>query len=314
MVPPRSGMADVAVLGGSALGVAVDAEAHVDLVHRLHSIHRLHQAVTGLAGQPGVDMRAMGETHEIGQGIDPVPANLKRRLGIVGPRPSYRQQAASLLAAVASHAALDGRRARGLRAPRVLMAVLAGDLVDAGVDAVAERDRLVDVVARRPRPLGKSDHAEPADEHQQRQREQGAVEIEVHFKSGSAFSEALTQPSAAAAAYVPARRVPTKQPSHAKSTGSRALRSSPRRRQTNRGFQTTNAKRTNIALGVHQEKVMAAEEFSFSLKAGAFGSFASLWVGKLRPCRAARRAALRRAPRFPTARARRLWAGAEDDI
>src|ERR1700688_640698 len=62
-------MADVAVLGGSALGVAVDAEPHVDLVHRLYSFHRLHRAMAGLTGEAGVDMRAMGKAYEVGQGV-----------------------------------------------------------------------------------------------------------------------------------------------------------------------------------------------------------------------------------------------------
>src|SRR5882724_7429660 len=52
-------VADVAVLRGSALGVAVDAEAHVDLMDRLYSFHRFDRAMTGLARQAGVDMRPM---------------------------------------------------------------------------------------------------------------------------------------------------------------------------------------------------------------------------------------------------------------
>ena len=47
---------------------------------------------------------------------------------------------------VAAHASLDRGHARELRAPRVGVAELAVDLVRAGVDQVAEEDRL----ARRP--------------------------------------------------------------------------------------------------------------------------------------------------------------------
>src|ERR1700682_6619198 len=55
MVPLALVMADVAVLSGPALGMAVYAESHVALMHRLYSFHRFHWTVAALAGHPGVD-------------------------------------------------------------------------------------------------------------------------------------------------------------------------------------------------------------------------------------------------------------------
>src|SRR5437899_10172677 len=124
-------MADVAVLGGSALGVAVDAEAHVDLMHRLYPFHRLDRSMTSLASEAGIDVRTMGKADEVGQRIDPVPANFEIGLGVIGPGTSHRHQSTAFLAAVASHTALHRRDARCRGTPRILMAILAGDLIDA---------------------------------------------------------------------------------------------------------------------------------------------------------------------------------------
>src|SRR6185437_4646234 len=117
-------MADVAVLGGPALGMAVDAEPHVDLMHRLYSFHRLHRPMTGLAGYARVDMRPMGKAYKLGQLIDPIPANFEIGLRGIGPGPGHRQQATGFLAAMASHAALHRRYSRGRRPPGILVAVL----------------------------------------------------------------------------------------------------------------------------------------------------------------------------------------------
>src|SRR5271163_4334598 len=133
-------MADVTVLRRPAFGVAGDTEPHVDLMHRLNPFHRLDRAMAGLASDAGVDMWPMGKAHEVGQRIDPVPANFEIGLRGIGPRTGHRQQPAVLLAAMASHAALHRGHTRARRAPRVLMAILAGDLVDPGVDAMAEGD------------------------------------------------------------------------------------------------------------------------------------------------------------------------------
>src|SRR5438477_174563 len=48
-----------AVEGGFALGVAIDAEAHVDFINWHDAIHRLDRSVAALALDSGVDMRVM---------------------------------------------------------------------------------------------------------------------------------------------------------------------------------------------------------------------------------------------------------------
>src|SRR5579864_5515137 len=185
-------MADVAVLGCSALGVAVDAKPHVDLMHRLYPFHRLDRSMTSLASEAGIDMRTMGKAYEVGQRIDPVPADLEIGLGVIGPGTGHRQQSTAFLAAMASHTALHWRHARGRGAPRILVAILAGDFVDPGVDAMAEGDGLLDVEARGPRPLRESDHAHSGGEHRERERKQCAVQIQVHLKSGKALPSLCT--------------------------------------------------------------------------------------------------------------------------
>src|ERR1700676_1720781 len=91
MVPLALVMADVAVLSGPALGMAVYAEPHVDLMHRLYSFHRFHRTMAALAGHPCGYMGAMGKAHEVGQRVDPVPADLEIRLFGIGPRTGHRQ-------------------------------------------------------------------------------------------------------------------------------------------------------------------------------------------------------------------------------
>ena len=48
-----------AVERGFALGMAIDAKAHVDFINRHDAIHRLDRSVTALALDSGVDMRVM---------------------------------------------------------------------------------------------------------------------------------------------------------------------------------------------------------------------------------------------------------------
>ena len=67
---------------------------------------------------------------------------------------------------MASDALGDRRRTRALGAACIFMAVLAGNLVDAGVDAMAEGNRLFDIGARRPRTLGKCQRAESEDQQE----------------------------------------------------------------------------------------------------------------------------------------------------
>ena len=143
-----------AVERGVALGVAIDAEAHVDFMHGNDAIHRIDWSVTALALNSGVDMRVMREADEVGQRVDAVPVDLERRLRVVGPWTSDRLDSTlGDSVAVASDASRDRRHA-GLRGSRrVGMAVLTWDLVDPGVDSMAERDWLMDVGARRPWPF-----------------------------------------------------------------------------------------------------------------------------------------------------------------
>lgn len=72
------------------LSMAIYAESHVDLFDRNHTIHVLHIAVAVLACDSSIDMRPMGKLHKIRQNIDPVPADFKRRLRVVSPRPGNR--------------------------------------------------------------------------------------------------------------------------------------------------------------------------------------------------------------------------------
>src|SRR5437870_4838819 len=138
-------MADKTVLRGAALSVTIDAKAHVDFVHRHHPIHRLDRTVALLASNARPDMGFMHEFHEVGQGIDPIPANLERWLMVIGPRLRDRLDSAEQSAAVTADTARHRRHPGGGRPAGVLMAVLAGNLVDAGMDAMAEWNGLLDV-------------------------------------------------------------------------------------------------------------------------------------------------------------------------
>ena len=133
--------------------------------------------MTFLALHARVDVRPMRKTHEIRQRVDAVPSNLERRLGIIGPWPRHRLDAADESRAMASDASRDGRNTRALRAARILVAVLTRNLVDAGVDAMAEGNRLFDIGARRPRTLGKGQRAESEDQQDNSKREQGPVHV-----------------------------------------------------------------------------------------------------------------------------------------
>ena len=79
-----------AVQRGFALGMAIDAKAHVDFINRHDAIHRLDRSVTALALDSGVDMRVMREADEVGQRVHAVPLDFERRLRVVGPWTSDR--------------------------------------------------------------------------------------------------------------------------------------------------------------------------------------------------------------------------------
>jgi len=153
-----------AVQRGFALGMAIDAEAHVDFINRHDAIHGLDRSVTALALDSGVNMRVMREADEVGERVYAVPLDFERRLRVVGPWTSDRLDSTfGDSVAVASDASRDRWNARLRRSRRVGMAVLTWNLVDAGVDSMTERDRLTDIRARRPWPFGERDHSAPED-------------------------------------------------------------------------------------------------------------------------------------------------------
>jgi len=147
-----------------ALGVAIDTKSHVDFMDRYDSIHILHIAVTLLALNSRVDVWAMREANEIRQRVHPVPSNLEWRLLLIGPRTRDRRDSTGESGAMTSDASRDRRNSRGLRASRILVTILARNFIDAGVDAMAKRDRLLDISTRRPWALRKSDGGESEDQ------------------------------------------------------------------------------------------------------------------------------------------------------
>jgi len=165
-----------AVERGFALGVAIDAKAHVDFINGHDAIHGLDRSVTALALDSGVDMRVMREADEVGQRVNPVPVDFERRLRVVGPwTGDWLDSTFGDSVAVASDASRDRWNARLRRPRRVRMAVLTWNLVDPGMDAMTERDRLNDVGTRRPRPLGERDHSAPENEQEQGKRKHSAI-------------------------------------------------------------------------------------------------------------------------------------------
>jgi hypothetical protein len=144
--------------------MTLDAKAHVDFVHRHDAIHRLNVTVTFLALHAGGDMRLMREAHEVRQRVNAIPLDLEWRLGVIGPWSGDRLDATHDRRAVASDASRYRWNTGALRTSRILVAVLTGNLIDAGVDAMTERDRLFDIGARSPWALGKSERAESEDQ------------------------------------------------------------------------------------------------------------------------------------------------------
>ena len=142
-----------AIQGRLSLRVTFHAKAHVDFYDRHHSIHGLHRSVTVLTSDPRMNVRAMRELHEVGEGINALPANFERRLAVIIPGAGDGLNAAGNSAPVASDATRDRRYPGVVGSPRVLVTVLTGDLVNAGVDPMAEWNRLDHVGAWQPRPL-----------------------------------------------------------------------------------------------------------------------------------------------------------------
>ena len=162
-----------------ALSMTFDTEAHVDFHHRNDTVHRLDRTMTMLALDTLENMRPMREPDEIRKGIDSVPANLERWLAVIGPCARHgldtRAGRAGNLVAVASDASRNRRDAGLRRAGRKVVAILAGNLVNAGMNPMTERYRLFNVGPRRPRALGKGECAEAADQQEQGKREHDSV-------------------------------------------------------------------------------------------------------------------------------------------
>jgi len=160
------------------LRMTIDAKTHIHLLDRHNAIHFLNLAMTLLASDAGMDMRAMCEFHKIGQSINPVPSNLEGRLGAIRPRPRDRLDPVHDAAAMASHASRDRRNACVFGASRIFMAVLAGYFVDPGVDPMAKRDRLDHIHSRQPRPLGKRDYGRTRNQQDGRQGQKYPVHLQ----------------------------------------------------------------------------------------------------------------------------------------
>jgi hypothetical protein len=167
-----------AVKRGLPFSVAIDAKVHVDFLDRHDAIHRLHRAVAILAFDAGVDMRSMGESHKIGKCVNAVPSNLEGRFRIVGPWASYwLDSPACDSAAVTSDASRDRGDARFRRSAGVRMAVLAGNFVHSGVNAMAKWNRLDDVASRQPGTFGNGDRGDAQEYEQQSDRQHYAGEV-----------------------------------------------------------------------------------------------------------------------------------------
>jgi hypothetical protein len=136
-----------------SLRVTFHAKAHVDFYDRHDSIHSLHRSVAVLTGDGRVNVRAMGEPHEVGQGVNAIPADFEGRLAVIGPGTGDGLDAAGSSTPVASHATRYRRHPRTVGSSRVLVTVLAGNLVYARVDPMTEWNRLDHVGTRQPRPL-----------------------------------------------------------------------------------------------------------------------------------------------------------------
>src|SRR5712692_8184224 len=168
-------MADKTVLRGATLGVTIETEAHVDFMHRHHAIHRLDRTVAFLAGDACPDMWFVHEFYEIGQRVNAIPPNFEGRLMVIGPRLSDRLDSAEQATAMTTDAACYRRYSGGGRSASIFMAILAGNLVDAGVHSMAERDGLLDVRTRRPGTLRKRHRRRTAEKQEQGHRDQDAV-------------------------------------------------------------------------------------------------------------------------------------------
>src|SRR6267154_1046606 len=139
-------MAHAAVAGDVVLHVTTDAPPHAERRDLGNLRRMLHVAVAGdtRVGAEGLDVTHMGETHEPGQRVDaypfrrfPLPPRVAHLLdfGLMRRRGSTDQL-------MAAHTCLERRDAGLARDRRRVVTVHARDLVLAGMDVVAEKNRL----------------------------------------------------------------------------------------------------------------------------------------------------------------------------
>jgi hypothetical protein len=133
------------------LCMTLHAEAHIDFFYRHNSVHGLHSSVALLTLDFGMDVRSMGKLYKVRECVYAVPSNFEGLLFVIAPRPGDRSNSAGDSAAVTTNAPRDWRNPGVFGAARILVAILAGNFVDPGVNAMTERYRLNDVRPRRPR-------------------------------------------------------------------------------------------------------------------------------------------------------------------
>jgi hypothetical protein len=66
--------------------MAIEAEAHVDLVHGNYPVHLLHRPVTSLTFDACVNVRLVRKANEVWQRVNPRPSNFEWLLRPVHPR------------------------------------------------------------------------------------------------------------------------------------------------------------------------------------------------------------------------------------
>jgi len=138
------------------LGVTSDAEAHVRHVIDLEDLgHAGDIAVAGVAGvgSQSLDVAAMREVHVPRQRVNARPLQMRfGGIALVGPELAqlFDFRLAPAVAPrddhVAAHAGLEARDTRFTRYAHAVVAVLALDLVLAGVDVVTKEDGLAGTV------------------------------------------------------------------------------------------------------------------------------------------------------------------------
>jgi hypothetical protein len=133
-------MAGEAVSRNLALGMATDTPTHLQRCDLLDAIHLLNGTVALLASEAGVHVHFVWEVHEVWQVVDFHPLHGFVAIVFFGePFDVWLIEANDF---VTTHASVHGRNSRGMRTTRSGMAILAGNFHLAGVQFVAEWNRL----------------------------------------------------------------------------------------------------------------------------------------------------------------------------